>query len=340
VANRMVKGKQHTVTWHVDDLKSSHVNPKVNDDFLIWLEKMHGDGIRKVKATRGKRHDYSGMTLDYSTRGQVKVEMIDYINSMIKSFPEEIGKKIPTTPWSEILFKVNAKSNRLNPELRVKFHTIFAKGLFVTKRARQDIQPGIAFLCTRVQHPTEDDRKKLRRMIQFLKGTQNEALTLKADDSHVIKWTVDASFAVHEDFKSHTGATMTLGTGAVTTGPTKQKVNTRSSTEAELIGLDDYIAKVMRTRYFLDAQGYKVKDNIIYQDNKSTIQLAKMEDLVSGHDPDIEHQIFLRHRPYQSETSQQQILSYRRNGGRLHDKTSHRNQIQTIPGLDHEPTSP
>jgi hypothetical protein len=37
VVNRTIKGKQHTVTWHaVDDLKSSHVDPKVNDDFLKW----------------------------------------------------------------------------------------------------------------------------------------------------------------------------------------------------------------------------------------------------------------------------------------------------------------
>jgi hypothetical protein len=111
-------------------------------------------------------------------------------------------------------------------------------------------------------------------MIRFLKCTKKDVLTLKADNSHVIKWHVDAAFAVHDDFKSHTGATMSLGSGAVTTGSTKQKVNTRSSTEAELIGLDDYISKVMRTRHFLDAQGYNVEDNIIYQDNCSTIQLA------------------------------------------------------------------
>jgi hypothetical protein len=116
--------------------------------------------------------------------------------------------------------------------------------------------------------------EKVTKDDSVLKGTENEVLTLKADDSHVIKWHVDASFAVHEDFKSHTGATMTLGNGAIMTGSTKQKVNTRSSTETKLVGLDDYIAKVMRTRLFLDAQGYKVKDNIIYQDNKSTIQLA------------------------------------------------------------------
>ena len=34
VVNRMVNGKQHTVTWHVDDLKSSHVDPKVNNKFI------------------------------------------------------------------------------------------------------------------------------------------------------------------------------------------------------------------------------------------------------------------------------------------------------------------
>ena len=38
VANRIVNGKQHTVTWHIDDLKSSHVDPKVNDEFLEWLK--------------------------------------------------------------------------------------------------------------------------------------------------------------------------------------------------------------------------------------------------------------------------------------------------------------
>jgi hypothetical protein len=117
--------------------------------------------------------------------------------------------------------------------------------------------------------------KKLRRLIQFLKATKEEVLTLKADNSHVIKWHVDAAFAVHDDFKSSTGALMSMGSGAITAGSTKQKVNTRSSTEAELVGLDDYIARIMWTRHFLDVQGYDVKDNIIYQDNKSTIQLAK-----------------------------------------------------------------
>ena len=42
IANRMVNGKQHTVRFHVDDLLSSHVDPKVKDRFAQWLEKMYG----------------------------------------------------------------------------------------------------------------------------------------------------------------------------------------------------------------------------------------------------------------------------------------------------------
>ena len=80
-----------------------------------------------------------------------------------------------------------------------------AKGLFVCKRARPDIQPTIAVLCTRVKAPNESDWDKLIRLLKFLNGTRDDVLTLSADDLGVIKWYVDAAFAVHPDFKSHTG---------------------------------------------------------------------------------------------------------------------------------------
>jgi hypothetical protein len=55
VASRSVKGKQHTVTWHVDDLKSSHEDPHVNDEFYQWLEKTYGNpSLAAVKAKRRK----------------------------------------------------------------------------------------------------------------------------------------------------------------------------------------------------------------------------------------------------------------------------------------------
>jgi hypothetical protein len=72
VANRQVNNKQHTVRFHVDDLMSSHVDIKVNDEFERWLNKMYG-AHGAVKVTRGKIHDYLGMTFDFTTPGKVKI---------------------------------------------------------------------------------------------------------------------------------------------------------------------------------------------------------------------------------------------------------------------------
>jgi hypothetical protein len=59
---------------------------------------------------------------------------------------------------------------------------------------------------------------------------------LEVDDLHIVKWWVDASLAVHPDMKSHTGAAMSMGKGSVYSSSTRQKLNTKSSTEAELVG--------------------------------------------------------------------------------------------------------
>ena len=55
----------------------------------------------------------------------------------------------------------------------------------------------------------------------------------------------------------------------------KQKLNTNSSTEAELVGVDDVLTQVIWARYFLKKQGHMIQDNVIYQDNQSVIRLEK-----------------------------------------------------------------
>ena len=151
-----------------------------------------------------------GMTLDYSKLGKVIVDMKDYMKKdMLKEFPSHEIKEKATSPANENLFKINESSPKLSETQKESFHTMVAKGLFLGKRARQEIQTTISFLCTRVQSPTQQDWAKLRRMMRFLNGTQDEVLTLECDDQEGIKWYVDAAFAVHHDFRSHTGATMT-----------------------------------------------------------------------------------------------------------------------------------
>ena len=89
----------------------------------------------------------------------------------------------------------------------------------------------------------------------------------------MIKWYVDASSAVHPEFRSHTGSVMTFGRGVPISQSHKQKLNTRSSTETEVVGVDDAMSPILWTRLFLEAQGIEVQRNILYQDNKSAILL-------------------------------------------------------------------
>ena len=75
--------------------------------------------------------------------------------------------------------------------------------------------------------------------------------------------------------KSHTGAVMSLGKGAAYSSSSKQKLNTKSSTETELVAVDDKMPQIVWTQYFMEAQGYKIRDNVAYQDNQSAMLLKK-----------------------------------------------------------------
>ena len=68
---------------------------------------------------------------------------------------------------------------------------------------------------------------------------------------------------------------MTFGVGAVQSLSRKQKMNTRSSTEGELVGADDASVLIMWALLFMEAQGYEIEKKILYQDNKSTILLEQ-----------------------------------------------------------------
>jgi hypothetical protein len=282
VANRMVKGKQQTITWHVDDVKSSHVDPTVNDEFYQWCEEMYGsEETGHVKCVRGKKHDYLAMILDFNDEGKLKIDMRYYVRDMLEKFPYEI-EETNKNPWSDKLFKVDENAKALNEEKKAIFHTFVMKAMFLCKRGRPDIGLAICFLSSRVTKPNEGDWNKLLRVMGFLKATQDEVLTLEADDSQNLYWFIDAAFAVHSDMRSHTGAMLSLGKGAVLSDSTKQKANARSSTEAELNGIDDKISKVLWVKKFVEAQGFVVKLNVIYQDNTSTIKLSKNGKASSG----------------------------------------------------------
>ena len=87
VANKMVNGSQMTVVWHVDDLKVSHKSEFEITRFADYLISIYVG----LLSSRGKVHDYLGMNLDFSDKGNIKVSMIPYLLNVLKEFPEELG---------------------------------------------------------------------------------------------------------------------------------------------------------------------------------------------------------------------------------------------------------
>ena len=168
------------------------------------------------------------------------------------------------TPSENHLFEVNEKRKKLDDNEREIFHHFVAKALFLTNHPRRDLQTTVAFLCMRVKSPGQDDRNKLVRMIRYLRETRVLKLTLEENDMHIVKWWVDSAHGLHPNMRGHTGQMMILvseGWRDVYYGSSKQKIDTKISTETELLGASDALPQVLWIQYFIEHQGYNIKDN-------------------------------------------------------------------------------
>jgi hypothetical protein len=118
----------------------------------------------------------------------------------------------------------------------------------------------------------------MRRVLEHLNGALNDKRIIGADSLVQMKTWVDASHAVHADMKSHTGGATSFGTRAAMSKSSKQKLNTKSSTEAELVGASDCLPPhAIWARKFMEKQGFKLVQNTFHQDNQSTMNFLKNE---------------------------------------------------------------
>ena len=201
VANKMIGGKQLTVFWHANNLKISCIDANEVTKMIQWLESEYGE----MHGSRGKRHDYLEMWLDYSIPGELRIYMEEYLRGVLDYFLEEITET-PETPAASNLFTVRDDSDRdLPDETRAQsFHHAVAKLLFTGIRCTQDAQTAIYFPTTRVRKADVDDWKKLRRLLGYLKRTIKLPLILRADGVTVLKWWVDTSYAANDNIRGHT----------------------------------------------------------------------------------------------------------------------------------------
>ena len=162
--------------------------------------------------------------------------------------------KVASSPATKTLFDVR-DTKKLSHQDAQFFHTHVAKMLYLAKRVKPECLAAVAFLSTRVTMSDEDDMNKLMRLLGYVLGMHQTGITLKIGDVMSVNVFIDAAYGVHSDSgKSHTGCAIVLEEGGPLYAKScKQKVVTKSFTEAELVGLSDTASQAIHTRQFLIA---------------------------------------------------------------------------------------
>ena len=106
---------------------------------------------------------------------------------------------------------------------------------------------------------------KPRHGLMYLKGKFHIKMYMTADSLCIIKWWVDASYGVNWGNKRHTGtgAIMSTRKRTMVTISRKYKLNVGSSTESELVNIADVLGMMVWCKYFMEAHGYTIENNML-----------------------------------------------------------------------------
>ena len=263
-------GHQCTVAIHVDDLLIMSKSKCTMTHLVNGLRERYG----MITLSHGPIINYLGMAIDMTTPGKAMITTKGYADEIVKVSGVHGSARSPAT---EGLFETREDAVTVSEPVRVWFHKVVAMVLYLAKRTKPECLVSVAYLATRVNKCTADDVEKLQRLIRYIHTTRDSGVVLMPGAGGIsVRLFVDASYGVHSDGRSHTGSCVVIGdVGAVHCRSSKQLIVTKSSTEAELVGLSDSANQSIYIRTFLVAQGYKMGPVTIYQDNQSCMALVE-----------------------------------------------------------------
>ena len=257
VWNKIVNGTQFTIMFHIDDLLMGHYNPNIVTLYIRKLQKEYGS-LEDLTVTRGKVHEYLGMTVDFRVKLEVQFSQYDFLKKLFNSLPESMPLGLKYTAAPEYLFKTTDVSCPLDDVRKEQFHTITAKTLWASQRTRPDVQLPVGFCCTRIQESTEHDWKKLTHLMSYLWTTRFLPLIIMSDGKDTFIY-IDGAHDVHSNCKGHSGLFVMQGKGVMISVLKKLGLVTNSSTETEIVSTGERMPKCTWFRYFRTEQGEPIK---------------------------------------------------------------------------------
>jgi len=214
-------GKDIILILYVDDI----LVMSGDQETRLWVRDTLEREYEKITFGESKKFTYLGMVLTRNERG-FNISMRSYVDDILEMYGSDVKECV--TPAKTNLF-TNNPSPLLEKQEKELFHSIVAKLLYLGKRGRPDILLAVQFLCTRVKVSTCDDRRKLERVLGYLKFSKNWSRLIDNSKFECIETYIEASFAMHEDGKSQSGCMTFLGNTLVHEGCRKQKLITKNS---------------------------------------------------------------------------------------------------------------
>ena len=174
--------------------------------------------------------------------------MQDHIQEAIDALGEPITGKV-STPATSDLFDEDQVTSMFNVELGGKFRSVVMKVQWIAEQGRPALRLPVSYLTTHLTKAMTQDWQKLRRVLTFLHNTIDDDRVRVIEDLGVMHTWVSELYAMHPDMKGHIGCVMLYGLGNIHTQSSKQKLNTKSSTESEVVRVSDYVPQPIWAKF-------------------------------------------------------------------------------------------
>ena len=253
------------------------------DDLIILAENdTEMDEIKKILKAEFKMTDmgelqyYVGVSvIQDKQNSRVWLHQKQYINKIIEKFGQAEAKTVSTPADMNVkLTKDDGVSKPVDP---TQYQSIIGSLLYLAVATRPDIAYSVGVLSKFCSKPSEAHLTAAKRVLRYLKGTQNFGLKYEGSVSESLEVYADADWAGDiDDRHSTSGNVCIVASGAVSWMSKKQPVVALSTAEAEYVSLCFATQEAIWLRQLLTDIGQPPADaTVIWEDNQAAISLAK-----------------------------------------------------------------
>jgi hypothetical protein len=233
------------------------------------------DGLIKVYGTITDSDDakeYLGMGISRSECGSyIKMTQKGLIQKILQKYPVKETSKKCEHPASEGLFDVREPGG--DGVDRGDYMGLVMTLMYIARLTRPDILMAVKYLATRSHCATDRDWRYCLRVVKYLHDNQEIGLILHCTDLQVVIW-ADASYAVHEDAKGHSGYILYMGDSYLHSRSGKQKLQATSSTDAEVIAAVEAVKMAVWLREVLrEINISPLNHMLLWQDNGAALTM-------------------------------------------------------------------